>query len=82
MLPLPKFLIKLSVFLLEFILANRGDETGKKKKGGGGSVLELVGLTLPGSVTLNPNANTTEDHFLSAAKIDAELYNVPILNGV
>ena len=78
MLPLPKFLIKLSVFLLGFTLANRGDETERGEE----SILELVRLTLPGSITLNPDANTTEDHFLSAAKIDAQLYNVPILDGV
>ena len=50
--------------------------------GWGESVLEFVRLSLPGSITLDPDANTTENHFLSAPKINAQLHNVPILNGV
>lgn len=49
---------------------------------GGQSALEFVGLSLPGSITLDPDANTTENHFLSTSEINAQLHNVPILDGV
>jgi hypothetical protein len=45
-----------------------------------GVILELVGLLLPASVALDPEANATKNHFFSTAKVDTELNNISILD--
>ena len=46
------------------------------------NILEFVGSLLPGPITLDPHANTAENHFLTSPKIDAQLYDMGILDGI
>jgi hypothetical protein len=44
--------------------------------------LEFVGLLLPGTIALDPHANTAEDHLLTPSKVDAQLNNIAVLDRI
>jgi hypothetical protein len=45
-------------------------------------LLEIVGTFLPCPITLNPDLDTSKNHFLSSPKVDAKLHNITILNWI
>lgn len=47
-----------------------------------GCVLELVRLSLPRAITLDPHADRAENHLLAPSKVNTQLDNVPIFDRI
>lgn len=74
-LPLPRFLIRVSVFLLHPFSKDNISICMT-------NVLELIGLLLPAAVALNTDAHAAENHLFSSAEINAQLHDISIPNGI